>query len=330
MLLVESTFGIASDGVAFRPPANEDRPNSMPDTDSLMASYYELRDRVIRERDAGNLFEALRFSDRALSMATATGDQDLIDQAYCNRCGFAVVLGHSDVSTSRLREILMRNRSLTISYAAAYVLSYVHSAEKNYKKSLFYAQISHHRAYAIGDIELMVQSHNEIGRCYLSESYLDKAVNECETALRLLPQELSIPHMAPMINLGYTKILLKDYRTGFEHLYRSLRHCRSHSSESAYREWIHLYLCFGYIEMRRWRYAWHHGCQSLALAERNKNPDVVKNSLYLLGELEKSVGDLEAAHDYFLRLQREFYPDNEDLPKVMLCCDTRDLVNLRA
>ena len=254
MLLVDTTMGIAPDLVKVRPPANEDVPDSPPDTEALLASYYELRDRIIQERDAGNLQEAFRLSNMAFSLASTIGDEALKEQAYCNRCGFAVVLERSDVSTSQLREIVMGNRTPTISYAAAYVLSYVYAAEKLYKKALFYAKISHHRAYASGDVELMVQSHNELGRSYLAESYLDKAVEECEAALRLLPGEMSYQHIAPLINLGYAKLLLKDYRSGFECLFRSLRHCRHSKSDKAFQELAHLYLCYGFIELRRWRY----------------------------------------------------------------------------
>lgn len=91
-----------------------------------------------------------------------------------------------------------------------------------------------------------------------------------------------------------------------------------------------MYLCFGYMELGRWRYAWHHGCRALELAQEFGTMDVVKNSLYLLGNLEKTVGDIGSASDYFQRLQQEFYPDNKDLPQFMLCFETRDLVNLRA
>lgn len=327
MLLVDTTA--ASDLAEIRPPANEDVPGSTPDTDLLVAAYYGLRDKVIRARDSGNLREALRLCDRALSQATLTADEALIDQAYCNRCGFAIALGDPDVSISRLREIVMRNRSLSLSYIASYVLSNVYSSRKNYKKALFYAKVAHQRAYAIGDVRMMVESHNEIGKSYLSESYLEKAVGECEKALALLPEELSYLHIAPMINLGYAKLLQKEYRHGFTYLYRVLRHCRRHSSESAYIEWVHLYISFGHMELHRWRHAWYHGSRALELAQENGNLDIVKNSLYQLGEIEKAAGDFEAAYKYFQRLQREFYQDNVDLPKLMIYYDTRDLVNLR-
>lgn len=331
MLLVDTTMRIATDLGEVRPPANEDVPGSTPDTETLVASYYELRDRIIQERDAGNLQDVLRLCSKALALAEHIGDEALVDQAYCNFFGSQLTLGCSDLSFSRLREILMRNRNLRTTYSAAYLLACGHTIGKQYKKALFYAQIARQRAWALDEIALITQSHNEIGRCYLSESYFEKAVVEFEKALGVLPDELTYTHVAPLGNLGYTKLLAGDFRSGFKHLYKTLRHCRFRSAERGYsQEWIHLYLCFGHIEIRRWRYAWHHGVAALNLAEKTNNSDAIKNALYLLGEVEKSVGDLEAARGYFSRLQREFYPDNPDLVSAMLVFQTKDLVNLRA
>jgi tetratricopeptide (TPR) repeat protein len=331
MLLVDTMMGIATDLVEVRPPANEDGPGFTPDTDALVASYYELRDRFIQERDAGNLQEVLRLCNKALALADQIGDEALVDQAYCNLFGSQLTLGFSDLSFSKLREILMRNRSLRTAYSAAYLLACSHTIGKQYKKALFYAQIARQRALALNETALVVQSHNEIGRCYLSESYFEKAIIEFEKALCALPDELTYTHVAPLGNLGYTKLLVGDYRSGFKYLHKTLRHCSFRSTERGYfQEWIHLYLCFGYIEIRRWRYAWRHGVAGLKLAEKNDNSDAVKNALYLLGEVEKSVGDFEAARGYFSRLQREFYPDNPELVSAVLAFQTKDLVNLRA
>ena len=330
MLLVESMIGIAADLTRIQTPANEDFPVRRLEEGSVVALYYELRGQITQNRDAGNLPKALHLCETALALAEQTGDRSLIDQAYCNWSGFALVLGRTDVSASQLREILMRNQSIRTSFTAAYNLSYIYSSKKNYKKALFYAQIAQHRAYALGETEPMVQSHNEIGRSYLSESYFDKAAAEYEKALGLLPEQLSYWHIAPMGNMGYTKLLCRDYHAGMSLLYRILRHCAAQSSEQAYQEWIHLYLCFGHLELGRWRYAWHHGRRSLLLAEQTGDVDVIKNSLYLLGELEKSVGDMEAAEEYFTRLQHDFYPDIKDLTRLLFCCETRELINLRA
>jgi tetratricopeptide (TPR) repeat protein len=329
MLLVDTTMGIATDRLAVRPPANEDLPESPLDVDALLASYYALRERFIQERDAGNYPEAFRLSDAALALAERIGDEGLVDQAYCNRFGFALAVGSAEVSFPRLREILMRNRNLRTCHTAANHLAFGHSLKKEYKKALFYAQISRDRACAIGDANMIARSHGEIGRFYLCESHLEKALAAFETALATWTEAGLDSHPTALCNMGYAKLVQRDFREGFSLLFESLRRCRSQPAENTH-EWTHLFLCFGFTEVRRWRYAWRHGCIGLDLAEKNGEREAIKCALYLLGELEKTVGDSETARKYYTRLQREYYPEVANMANIMLCCDTKELVNLRA
>ena len=57
---------------------------------------------------------------------------------------------------------------------------------------------------------------------------------------------------------------------------------------------------------------------------------MIKLALFLMGSVEKAGGDVQAAYNYFERLQREFYPEVPNLPEMMLVVDARKVVNLRA
>lgn len=56
----------------------------------------------------------------------------------------------------------------------------------------------------------------------------------------------------------------------------------------------------------------------------------MKNVLYLLGEAANLQGDFDLARSYFLRLQRDYYPNADYLPDFLLAIDVRKLVNLKA
>ncbi len=310
--------------LAQREPANQDDPRSP------LSSYYELRDRIVRARNAGLFEEAFRLCDDAMRLAKRLEDEDLVEQAYCNRSVIAMTLGCGDEPFAGLREILMRNRSERTSFLAAYNLAYGYTRKREYKKALFYARVSRDRALATRNDEWISSTHNEIGNCLLSESYFEEAVAEYERALVLLPKRFSARHVASLGNLGYCKILQGDLESGCRSLFTCLRWCRRNPSENVYEMLVHLFLCSGFIEMERWRYAWLHGSRGLELAEATGDCDAIKNGLYLMGEVEKSGGDLKAAYSYYSRLQREFYPEKSNLPDMMLSIDTKQLVNLRA
>lgn len=295
----------------------------------FLASYGESRRRAIDASSAGRLQEALGHCDEALRLAERIGDQDLLDQAYCNRSELAWALGQP-ADLGRLRELLMRNRSYEISFSAAYQLAQAFTRDKNYKKALFYARIALDRAKASGNPDFLAKGHNEIGNGLLAESYFTEAIEEYEKALELVSEEPSPFHLAVFINLGYSRVLLREFATGFGLLYKALRLSRRLPAGSLFESWAHLGLAFAFLERGRLRYAWKHGKRGLELAEDIDDSDAVKTGLYLMGEIEKTGGDIEAAFHFYSRLQEEFSPEMSNLATAMLHLDTKQLVNLRA
>jgi Tfp pilus assembly protein PilF len=88
-------------------------------------------------------------------------------------------------------------------------------------------------------------------------------------------------------------------------------------------------LCFAYLEIEKYRPARRHGDRALLMAETNGQLRELKNALYLLGETANLMGDAEAAHAYFSRLQKHF-PDSPFLVDFLLAIDVRKMINLRA
>ena len=118
-------------------------------------------------------------------------------------------------------------------------------------------------------------------------------------------------------------------RKGFELLYRSLRTLRR---LGARREQVnaHVDLCYAHLDAGRLDSAIRHGQKGLALAEEFSDADATKNALYLLGQAANLLGDREAAHRSFLRLQEQFYPGSSGIPEFLMAIDVRKMINLRA
>ncbi len=292
-------------------------------------TFEELRDRGAAAIDAGRIEEAEDLFDRALAWAREHGDDRQIDLALCNRAAAAIELGHGDGELPRLREILMRNGDPVNCRVAAYNLARFYELTKSYKKALFYARIARERSETLGRRDWLASSHNLIGNTLLAESYVEQATGEYERALELMPQGPGVARGMILDNLGYCRVLQKRFAEGFILLHQSLRLLRRHGPET-YQIPPRLDLCFAHLEVGRYGHARRHGVLALELAEKLGEPDFMKNSLYLLGEVENLEGRVATARSYFTRLQREYYPDATYLPGFLLAVDVRKLVNLHA
>lgn len=292
------------------------------------AELEELKRRGHHAIEAGRLEEAARLFDRALEWARAHDPQG-VDLAVCNRAAVSIELREGEPELPRLREILLRNADALCCRVAAYNIARHYELTKNYKKAMFYARIACDRSAVLGRRDWLASSHNLIGNTLLAESFVDRAREEYERALELLPDE-PIPARASVLdNLGYCRILQGRHREGYALLYQSLRLARRFGAER-YEISTRLDLCFAHLETGRLRLAARHGRLALELAEKAEEVDAVKNALYLLGEVANLGGDIDLAHTYFARLQRDFFPEQSYLPGFLLAVDIRKLVNLHA
>ncbi len=282
--------------------------------------------------EAERLEEALRLFEQAEALAEELKDRRAADRAYVNRCAvlIAVDRGLAPESLQRLREILMSGDDAVSCRLAAYNIARSFEFSRDYRKGLFYARIALDRSEALGAVEWLASSHNQIGNFLLAESQFQEACGEYEAALEQLAEEDETVRKAAIYdNLGYAYVILGRVRHGLTLLYRSLRRLRELGRS---RETIlpHLSLCFALIELGRSRHALRHGAQALALAEAAGEEDSIKHALFLLGEAAQQIGDPAKARELFERLQERYFPEASYLPDVLLTVDVRKLINLKA
>lgn len=297
--------------------------------ESCPAEFEVLKQRWHLAVEAGRLEEAESILDVAHALVMTHGDARLIDLVLCDRAAVVIELGRGAAEVPRLREILLRNADAANCRVAAYNVARYYELNKDYKKALFYGRIARDRSEVLDRRDWLASSHNLIGNTLLAESYVDKALEEYEKALELMPPERSPARARILDNLGYCRVLQGRFQEGLSYLYQSLRLLRSFKSER-YQISTRLDLCFAHLETGHYRYARRHGLAALELADKMSEADSVKNALYLLGEVAHLSGEIEHARDYFGRLQQTFFPKESYLPNFLLAVDVRKLVNLHA
>ena len=290
-------------------------------------TYEELREEGRQAVEAGRLTEALGLFERALSRAQERQDDNLVDLAVCNRSAVLISLARQQEVMSPLRQILVRNRDARTCALAAYNLSRAHEDNKEHKKGLFYGRIARDRALAVG--WLASESHNQIGNCLMLDSRFAQAASEYRKALELLSDEPTTLRALITVNLGYCLMMLGKVRDGASLSFQALRWFRRLGAR-LYEAWPHLDLCYAYLEMGRYRRAREHGERALAIGEETGAAGRMKTALYLLGETERSAGDLEQAWEHFSRLQQDYYPESPQVVELMLAVDMRQVIQLRA
>lgn len=298
--------------------------------DTTPASYEILRERGLKSLNVGDLEVAHRLFVEALDRARETGEERLIDRAFCNLAAVEIELGKfSDADLIRLREILMRNIDPENCRLAAYWLTRAHEWRKGYKKALFYARISLDRSIALERNDWIASSHNTLGNILIAESYFDQARAEYEQALELMPSEHMLERALILDNLGYCRTVEGRYTEGFRHLYESLRTLRAIGAQKLQR-FPRIDLCFAMLEVGRYRDAYRHGLVALQIAESVGDNNMAKNALYLLGEAANLAFDIRGARQHFKTLQERYFPNDRYLPDFLLAIDVRKMINLRA
>lgn len=292
-------------------------------------AFEELRDLGETAVEAGHLEEAEVLFEQALAWAREHGEPWQIDLGICNRAAVQIELERGDSELPSLREILMGNANSYNCRLAAYNISRHYELTKQFKKSLFYARIALERSEALGRRDWIASSHNRIGNVLLGESFIEEACQRYEKALALMPEDRGVWRARILDNVGYCRILQRRYTEGYRLLYESLRVLRRFRSER-YLVSTLLDLSFAHIETAHYENARRRAEAALRLADQTDQPDSVKNALYLLGEAAHLSGDMEAAEDYFTRLQQDFFPGALYLPSFLMTVDIRKMINLHA
>lgn len=298
---------------------------------TFRAEFDDLRQQAREALAAGDLPRALELSDRALGCARTGGDRDDVDLAECNR---AAVLMQSDrvaEATSVLRRLLLASGSARTRHLAAYNVSLHHHRLEDWERSRFYAGLALDHAEQAEDAALVGRSHNRIANICLADSDFPGAVHHYEEALERLGDASESERAVLLANIGYCRLTQERFEDGFHALFRAWRSFRRHGVRWGVMEGrVRLALSYGYLEIERSDRAIAHGRAALAAGEAVGDTDLVKKSLYLLGESLKQAGDDAEAADVFTRLHAEYYPGHAQLVDILMNTSTHRMINLWA
>ncbi|MEM6793170.1 MAG: hypothetical protein AAF725_04275 [Acidobacteriota bacterium] len=313
---------------ALAAPAHQASDPEILPVESPRERFDRLRAEARRAIQSGQLESCLALLDEALAIARDLGDPRLEATAVCNRAAIGISIGETEDHVAPLRTILMRNFGLDTSFAAAYNLAQAYEAQKQYKKSLFYARVARDRALAAENQEFLAKSLTQLGLSLLGESFFDQAAGSFKKSISLMGPGLNELSVSPRLSHGYCLVVLGRAREAMGEFYRCLRWMRR-SGQQIYRPWAHLFLGCGHLELGRLRHAWLHVRRSLQLAEEMGEDEATKSALMMLGEVERAAGDYQAAYDCFQSLQHRFFPDDDsDYAEVLSMVGVARVVNL--
>ncbi|HEX2254271.1 MAG TPA: hypothetical protein VHQ65_13450 [Thermoanaerobaculia bacterium] len=278
---------------------------------------------------AGRMDEARSHFEAALAGARELGDGDLIDRAFCNLSAVEIESGGAESWVPRLREILVRNGDPANCRLAAYHIARAYALRGEHKKGLFYSRIARERSLSLGLPEWIGSSHNQVGNLLLAESRIDEAQEEFELALAAIPDSEEPVRALVLDNLGYCRLLRRNWSEGFRYAVASLRMFRRLDFK-LWQSRPHLTLAYGHLEIGRWHHALRHAETALALSEAVGDVTGIKNSLYLLGEAANLAGDADRAYGCFTDLQGRFFPGQSYIPTFLMTVDVRGLINLKS
>lgn len=291
--------------------------------------FEEYKSQWTRLVSLGRLTDAALVVAEAAAWARDHGDQDQVDLCTCVRIATGLELRQDALDVRPLREILVRNAERGNCRLAAYTLARHYELRKEFKKALFYARIARDRSVGLGRDDYEASSHNQIGNALLASSEIAQACREYERALELMPAADTSPRAGVLHNLGYCRLLQGRLDEGYRLLYESLGILRRLGARR-YQISPRLDLSFAHLESGRLRHATRQAQAALALAEEFREPDSIKNALFLLGEAYNLRGEEARAESYFRRLQADFFPHQDYLSSFLLSVDVRNLVNLHA
>jgi tetratricopeptide (TPR) repeat protein len=293
------------------------------------AEYERLRALAEAAKDAGQLAEALGHYSAALLAARAHGNVELVDRALCAEAALAIELGELEAHVPGLREIMLRNGNAETCALAARAIARVYELKKDYRKSLFYARVARDRAEQAKSAERLAAANNQIGNALLAQCALEEAAESYRRALQTIPAGRIEWRLVCIVNLGYCELLQGRLKSGLRRLYQTLREARRRGLRRV--EMVaRIDLCYAHLELRRYRDAERYGVRGLALAEQIGEVDLIKNALYLSGQVAVLLDGEERGREIFGELQRRFYPEQPFLADLLVNVDVRPLINLRA
>ena len=278
----------------------------------------------------GRLERALRLFSVAEDEARGTGDQELVDRAFCNRCVVLLELDRLESAVGELKTVLMRSRDPFTSWMAAYYTAQVYEAEENFARALAYARRASEIARALGERRALKGSANLHGVLALRDSRFAEAAERFQEALSLAADDGDDPINLAVArdNLGYCWMCTGRVEEGLALCRDAAAALEAIGSRQLLPE-VYQDLCFGALQVGDLATARIAGERALELAHQYSSPTVEKNTLMLLADAAMDDGDEEAADEYLGRLSAH-YPDFRGMKAFLRTFNVREVINLKA
>lgn len=278
----------------------------------------------------GHLEWALRLFTAAEEEAKKTGDRDLADRAFCNRCVVLLELDRLDGSVGQLKNVLMRSRDPFTSWMAAYYTAQVYEAEGKLDRALAYARRARELAESCGDERTLFHSANQHGVFALRQSQFPEAAASFSLALELAPK-VGVDALSLAIardNLGYCLMCMGQSQEGLALCEDAAASLETLGSRQYLAE-VYQDLCYGHLQLGHFGQARECGEKALALAREFSQEDIERAVVMLLADAALDAGD-ETIAAFYLRQLSQFYPDFRGMESFLRAFNVREVINLKA
>ncbi|MFN3414343.1 MAG: hypothetical protein ACK42L_09815 [Thermoanaerobaculum sp.] len=278
----------------------------------------------------GHLELALRLFSAAEEEARKSGDRELADRAFCNRCVVLLELDRLDSSVGELKHVLMRSRDPFTSWMAAYYTAQVYEAEGNLERALAYARRARELSEVCGDERTRFHSANQHGVLALRQSRFPEAAESFSLALQLAPK-VGVDRLSVAIardNLGYCLMCMGQSGEGLALCQDAACDLEALGSRQYLGE-VYQDLCYGYLQLEELESAKLLGEKALTLAREYGYEDIERNVLMLLADAALDAGQ-EDLGDFYLRQLARFYPDFRGMQQFLRAFNVREVINLKA
>jgi tetratricopeptide (TPR) repeat protein len=279
---------------------------------------------------AADFDRALLLLEEGLALSRAWKQRESEEIFLCNRIATLIEMGRNDFDLSPLKEILLRQPSGPLGAFSAYVAGKAHFFRKEMGKARSYAQMAMSRCERRDDY-LLGAAVNLAGNVSLAECDFDaamrltrEAVSIFETCDRDTTRELAQAED----NMGYIYICRDQVPVGLPMVEHSLSQFEALGAK-AYMTSPCLDMCLGHLKLESLDEAEQWGIRALALSQEFREPDDIKNSHYLLGEIYSELGRRDDADLHFEALAG-YYPDFPALKSFLQQVNVVGMINLRA
>jgi tetratricopeptide (TPR) repeat protein len=289
--------------------------------------YLRLTQLAQRAFAHSRLERALRLFTVAEENAKQSGDRDLADRAFCNRCVVLLELDRLDGAVGELKHVLMRARDPFTAWMAAYYTAQVYEAEGNIARALAYARRGSELAGTAAEARARAASANQHGVLALKDSRFKEASERFEEALRLNTGSDGIATAIMRDNLGYCLMCTGRVEDGLA-LCRDAAGALEAIGARQYLADVYQDLCYGALQSGELATAREVGGKALELAREFANPGVERNTLMLLADAAMDEGDEETT-DSLLHALAAHYPDFHGMKDFLRAFNVREVINLK-